>query len=202
MTLAGVEARQVATLFCSSAPHLACHPLPCGPRWLKTTHAFQPAGRGKRNAFSFHWGQVWKQHRANLISSHLWNHSAEKCSILPGSRVSPHSSTLAWKIPGTGEPGGLPSMGSHRVGHDWSDLAAAAMYPATKHLYLGKTGSSEARVGDHKQSSSQSGGHKGSMMSVPKEFTYPNNSPITALPRPAKPGRKEETRRQRVTQGH
>ena len=36
-----------------------------------------------------------------------------------------HSSTLAWRIPGTGEPGGLPSMGSHRVGHDWSDLAAA-----------------------------------------------------------------------------
>ena len=37
-----------------------------------------------------------------------------------------HSSVLAWRIPGTGEPGGLPSMGSHRVGHDWSDLAAAA----------------------------------------------------------------------------
>ena len=35
-----------------------------------------------------------------------------------------HSSILAWRIPGTGEPGGLPSMGSHRVGHDWSDLAA------------------------------------------------------------------------------
>ena len=34
-----------------------------------------------------------------------------------------HSSVLAWRIPGTGEPGGLPSMGSHRVGHD---LAAAA----------------------------------------------------------------------------
>ena len=37
--------------------------------------------------------------------------------------MAPHSSTLAWKIPwmeepGTGEPGGLPSMGSHRVGHD------------------------------------------------------------------------------------
>ena len=29
-----------------------------------------------------------------------------------------HSSVLAWRIPGTGEPGGLPSMGSHRVGHD------------------------------------------------------------------------------------
>ena len=35
-----------------------------------------------------------------------------------------HSSVLAWRIPGTGEPGGLSSMGSHRVGHDWSDLAA------------------------------------------------------------------------------
>ena len=38
-----------------------------------------------------------------------------------------HSSVLAWRIPGTGEPGGLPSMGSHRVGHDWSDLAAAVL---------------------------------------------------------------------------
>ena len=37
-----------------------------------------------------------------------------------------HSSVLAWRIPGTPEPGGLLSMGSHRVGHDWSDLAAAA----------------------------------------------------------------------------
>ena len=37
-----------------------------------------------------------------------------------------HSSVLAWRIPGTGEPGGLPSMGSQRVGHKWSDLAAAA----------------------------------------------------------------------------
>ena len=36
------------------------------------------------------------------------------------------SSTLAWRIPWTEEPGGLPSVGSHRVGHDWSDLAAAA----------------------------------------------------------------------------
>ena len=36
-----------------------------------------------------------------------------------------HSSVLAWRIPGTEEPGGLLSMGSHRVGHDWSDLAAA-----------------------------------------------------------------------------
>ena len=37
-----------------------------------------------------------------------------------------HSGILAWRIPGMVEPGGLPSTGSHRVGHDWSDLAAAA----------------------------------------------------------------------------
>ena len=37
-----------------------------------------------------------------------------------------HSSVLAGRIPGTAEPGGLLSMGSHRVGHDWIDLAAAA----------------------------------------------------------------------------
>ena len=40
--------------------------------------------------------------------------------------MAPHSSTLTWKIPWTEEPGGLPSMGSHRVGQDWSDVAAAA----------------------------------------------------------------------------
>ena len=38
-----------------------------------------------------------------------------------------HSSILAWRIPGTEEPSGLPSMGLHRVGQDWSDLAAAAV---------------------------------------------------------------------------
>ena len=37
-----------------------------------------------------------------------------------------HSSVLAWRIPEMGEPGGLPSMGLHRVRHSWSDLAVAA----------------------------------------------------------------------------
>ena len=46
-------------------------------------------------------------------------HASEK-------QMATHSSVLAWRIPGTGEPGGLPSMGSHRVRHDWSDLAGAA----------------------------------------------------------------------------
>ena len=38
-----------------------------------------------------------------------------------------HSSVLAWRIPGMGELGGLPSLGSHRVGHDCSNLAGAAV---------------------------------------------------------------------------
>ena len=41
--------------------------------------------------------------------------------------MAPHFSVLAWRIPGTGEPGGLPSLGSHKVRHDKSDLAAAAV---------------------------------------------------------------------------
>ena len=40
-----------------------------------------------------------------------------------------HSSVLAWRIPGTADPGGLPYMGSYRVGHDWSNLAAADYSP-------------------------------------------------------------------------
>ena len=45
-----------------------------------------------------------------------------------------HSSVLAWRIPVMGEPGGLLSMGSHRVRHDWSDLAAAAaVRPLSSH---------------------------------------------------------------------
>ena len=45
-----------------------------------------------------------------------------------------HSSVLAGRIPRTGEPGGLLSVGSHRVGHDWSDAAAAAAAAAAAGL--------------------------------------------------------------------
>ena len=45
-----------------------------------------------------------------------------------------HSSVLAWRIPGTGEPGGLLSMGVHKVRHDWSDLAAAAAAQPTRSI--------------------------------------------------------------------
>ena len=45
-----------------------------------------------------------------------------------------HSSVLAWRILEMGEPGGLPSMGSHRVGHDWNDLAANSVSYNSKFL--------------------------------------------------------------------
>jgi len=73
-------------------------------------------------------GGAWKAAVHGVTKSRTWLsnftftfhfHALEK-------EMASHSSVLAWRIPGTGEPGGLPSMGSHRVGHNWSDLAAAA----------------------------------------------------------------------------
>ena len=49
-----------------------------------------------------------------------WEDTLEK-------EMATHSSVLAWRIPGMGEPGGLPSLGSHRVGHDWSDLVVVVV---------------------------------------------------------------------------
>jgi len=62
------------------------------------------------------WG-LWGSDTTERLHFHL--HALEK-------EMATHSSVLAWRIPGMGEPGGLPSVGSHRVGHDWSDLAIAA----------------------------------------------------------------------------
>ena len=56
------------------------------------------------------------------VQSLDWENPLEK-------RRATHSSILAWRIPRTGKPGGLSSMGSHRVGRDFSDLAVAAMIP-------------------------------------------------------------------------
>ena len=52
--------------------------------------------------------------------------------------MAPHSSVLVWRIPGTGEPPGLLSMGSYRVGHNWSDLAAVAAAAACYRLGLSR----------------------------------------------------------------
>ena len=68
--------------------------------------------------------------RETWVRSLGWEDPLEK-------EMATHSSVLAWRIPGTGEAGGLPSMGSHRVGHDWSDLAAAAVMESLNlKLYL------------------------------------------------------------------
>ena len=64
-------------------------------------------------------GVTKSQTRLSYFTFTFHFHALEK-------EMATHSSVLAWRIQGTGEPGGLPSMGSHRVGHDWSDLAAAA----------------------------------------------------------------------------
>ena len=55
------------------------------------------------------------------MTERLHFHALEK-------EMAAHPSVLAWRIPGMGEPTELPSMGSHRVGHDWGDLAAAAAW--------------------------------------------------------------------------
>ena len=64
-------------------------------------------------------GVAKSQRRLSYFIFSFHFHALEK-------EIATHSSVLAWRIPGTGEPGGPPSMGSHRAGHDWSDLAAAA----------------------------------------------------------------------------
>ena len=67
------------------------------------------------------WG-CWSRTRLSDFTFTFHLHALEK-------EMATHSSVLAWRISGTGKPVGLPSMGSHRVGHDWSDLAAAAAVP-------------------------------------------------------------------------
>ena len=75
------------------------------------------------------WGHAKSRTRLSDFTFTFHFHALEK-------EMATHSSVLAWRIPGTGEPGGLPSMGSHRVGHDWSDLAAAAVHNRTCRISL------------------------------------------------------------------
>ena len=64
------------------------------------------------------WG-CWGSDMTEWLHFTFHSHALKK-------EMATHSSVLAWRIPGTEEPGARPSMGSHRVGHDWSDLAAVA----------------------------------------------------------------------------
>ena len=56
------------------------------------------------------------------VKKEMWQRKIRECFMeevtFAQALMAPHSSVLAWRIPGTGEPGGLPSMGSHRAGHD------------------------------------------------------------------------------------
>ena len=65
------------------------------------------------------------------------NYNLSPLAFLLEKEMATHSSVLAWRIPGMGKPGGLPSVGSHRVGHDWSNLAAvAAAFLQTSFFFL------------------------------------------------------------------
>ena len=75
-----------------------------------------PMGRGAWWAAVHGVAEGWTRLSDFTFTFHF--HALEK-------EMATHSRVLAWRIPGTGKPGGLLSMGSHTVGHDWSDLAAA-----------------------------------------------------------------------------
>ena len=95
-------------------------------KWHRTPVLLPEESQGRRAWWAAVYGLA--QSRTRLKRLHF--HFSLSCIA---ERNGTHSSVLAWRIPGTGEPGGLPSMGSHRVGHDWSDLAAAA---AAAELYI------------------------------------------------------------------
>ena len=87
----------------------------CNP--LQYSCLENPLDRGAWCAVVHGVTKSWTQLRDSTLTFYF--HALEKEMVT-------HSSVLAWRIPGTGEPGGLLSMGSHRVGYEWSDLAAAA----------------------------------------------------------------------------
>ena len=88
-------------------------------RWHPTPVLLPGKSHGQRSLVGCSpWGR-WESDTTERLHFHF----SLSCT---GEEVATHSSVLAWRTPGTGEPDGLLSMGSHRVGHDWSNLAAAA----------------------------------------------------------------------------
>ena len=88
-------------------------------QWHPTPVLLPGKSHGQRSLVGCSPRGRWGSDTTERLHFHFHFHVLEK-------EMATHSSVFAWRIPGTGEPGGLPSMGSHRVGHDWSDLAAAA----------------------------------------------------------------------------
>ena len=108
-----------------------------GPIWFKWVCSMSSGrcyGEGNGNPLQYSClenpmdGGVWEAAVHGVAQSRTWLsyftftfhfHALEK-------EMATHSSVLAWRIPGTEEPGGLPSMGSHRVGHDWNDSSSSS----------------------------------------------------------------------------
>ena len=106
---------------CAQSCPTLCDPMDCSSPGSSVHGIFQ-ARLLEWVATSFSRGSSWPRDctlQADALPSEPPGKPLEK-------EMATHSSVLAWRIPGAEEPGGLPSMGSHRVLHDWSDLAAAA----------------------------------------------------------------------------
>ena len=124
------------SMSCKSFPQFICifillWFLPCNRRgrWHPTPVLLPGKSHGWRGLVGCSpWGRWVRHDWVTSLSLFTFTHWRRKWQP---TRV------LAWRIPGTGEPGGLPSMGSHRVGHDWSDLAAAAAEPSFLKMVLG-----------------------------------------------------------------
>ena len=100
----------LVTLLCLTL----CDPMDCSPPGYSIHGIFKARG--------LEWGRT----RLSDFTFTFHFHALEE-------EMATHSNVLAWRIPGMGEPGGLPSMGSHRLGHDWSNLAASATaYPPVR----------------------------------------------------------------------
>ena len=93
--------------------------LPWRRQWHPTPVLLPGKSHGRRAWWAVVHGVAKSRTRMGDFTFTFHFHSSEK-------EMATHSSVLAWRIPGTEEPSGLPSMGSHRVRHDWSDLAAAS----------------------------------------------------------------------------
>ena len=88
-------------------------------KWQPTPVFLPGESHGQKSPVGCHlWGRTGSD-----TTEQLHFHFSLSCI---GAGNATHSSVFVWRIPGMGEPGGLPSTGSHRVGHDWRDLAAAA----------------------------------------------------------------------------
>ena len=107
---------------------IKCSCCQCTSSWINVVHEKAMATHSSTLA----WKMPWTEEPVRGVAkSRAWWETSLSLFTLE-KEMATNSSDLAWRIPGIGEPGGLPSMGSHRVGHDWSDLAAAAVHERLK----------------------------------------------------------------------